>query len=738
MNSRDREREFRSNVFISYSRQESTNVDQLCAALLACDHNAIIDRGAIAGSELWKDRIGALILEADAVIVVISKSWAASSVCRWELDKAVGLQKKIVPVIFEPAFDVDLPDVLTRLSYISMFRNAGDPASGFGVGLQQLITVLQTDITWLRQHTRLLQRASDWVSSGRKSIHLLAGDDIHDAIGWMQRGEQNQRSVHLLQVEYVNASQTFADALADEERKRLARLAQLRAEKLKVRNFALVAVSCLAVVAAWNWWAATERRKEAEHAQKLAEDSLRLATNTASQLRLDLAQRFRETLGIPRDVVADLFDRSGKLLSQLSVLTRGNASIDRSRALTLFDQAQTLLDNSDVAGARQLASEAFATLQALDFESPSPQSKHDLSLGWELTSRVSQEEGNFGQALDQGLMAVELREQTAKLQLTNREWLKNLAIAHDDVGRLLIVLDRIDEASVNYKRALDLRLSAQKETPDDATWPREVAFSYENLAIAAMKRKDFANARSNLQEAIALRRSTSAAASLNREMLSELAESLELAANVELGDRDTTAALSSLREALDIRRKIANSDQNDVDLATDVARCLTLLGRASTSNGEKDHAEQQFREALSIMRMRAQVEQALEIAKSGAPGNTTATSLGRLAWYAILAREFSEAETAASKALDLEPEANWIKINKGHALLFLGRVEDAKMLYASYDTIPKLSSDRIPRLITLAEDFAVLQSAGLQYPQMADIIAALSSRPAASQQGSRP
>lgn len=729
MDSGERGPDFRSNVFVSYSRQESPNVDQLCAALLACDHNAIIDRGAIAGSEPWKERIGALILEADAVIIVISKAWAASSVCIWELEEAIGLQKKIIPVAFEPVLDVDLPAELTRLSYIAMSRNSGDPASGFGVGLRQLITALQTDIAWLRQHTRLLQRASDWIASGRKSIHLLAGDDIHDALDWKQRGEQGQRAIHPLQIEYVNASQSFADALADEERKRLARLAQLRADKLKVRNFALVAVSLLALIAAWNWWTATERRLEAEQAKKIAEESLRLATNTASQLRLDLAQRFRETVGIPRDVVTDLFDRSGKLLLQLSVLTRGNAAVDRSRALALFDQAQSRLDDSDVAGASQVASEAFATLQALDFERPTPDSKHDLSLGWELTSRVSQEEGNFRQALNQGLMAVDLREQTVQTDPKNQGWVKNLAISHDDAGRLLIVLDRVDEAATHYKRALDLRLGAQKQAPADTTWPREVAFSYENLGIAALVKKDFAGARTNFREAIALRRSTTAADLRNREKLAELAGTLELVADAELRDHDATAALLNLREALNIRREIASSDKTDLELTTDLARCLTLVGRALVSRGETETAESNFREALALVRTRAQNAQAVETAKSGTFGNMTATSLGRLAWYAVLAREFSEAESASNTALAIEPEAKWIKINKGHALLFLGRVGEAKALYASFETKPRLSGDRIPRLITLAEDFAALQAAGLRHPQMQEIMAALPAQP---------
>src|SRR4051812_14233931 len=47
-------------------------------------------------------------------------------------------------------------------------------------------------------------------------------------------------------------------------------------------------------------------------------------------------------------------------------------------------------------------------------------------------------------------------------------------------------------------------------------------------------------------------------------------------------------------------------------------------------------------------------------------------------------RQFAEALDAADSALGAPPQLIWIQSNRVHALMFLGRVDDARALYLKY------------------------------------------------------
>jgi hypothetical protein len=76
---------------------------------------------------------------------------------------------------------VNPPPQLAALNYIFFYAEPRSPGSGFGTGLVQLASALNTDLDWLREHTRYLQRATEWDGGGRRANRLLSGADIATA-----------------------------------------------------------------------------------------------------------------------------------------------------------------------------------------------------------------------------------------------------------------------------------------------------------------------------------------------------------------------------------------------------------------------------------------------------------------------------------------------------------------------------------------------------------------------------
>src|SRR5262245_31885035 len=208
-------------VFISYSRDDLEFADQLDAALNAYGFECIIDRQGISGGEDWKRRLGNLIREADTVVFVLSPTSARSEICAWEVDEATRLNKRILPVNCQPLKGASPPARLRDLNYIFFHADPKAPGSGFGTGLAKLVAALNTDFDWLREHTRYLQRATEWDRGGRPANRLLSGDDIAEAKAWAARRPKNAPEPTALHLDFIRASEEEAEARSSAQRKQL-------------------------------------------------------------------------------------------------------------------------------------------------------------------------------------------------------------------------------------------------------------------------------------------------------------------------------------------------------------------------------------------------------------------------------------------------------------------------------------------------------------------------------------
>lgn len=280
----DDEQSHKPDVFISYSRDDLAFADQLDAALGLYGFNTTVDRHAISGGEDWKRTLGNLIRDADTIAFVLSPSSARSETCAWEVDEAYRLGKRIIPVLCRSLEGATIPAALSQLNYIFFYNEPKAPGSGFGAGLVNLVGVLNTDLNWLREHTRLLQRAMEWDTAGRHPNRLLSGADIESAKTWAAKRPKDAPAPTTLHLDFIKTSETEEIARADSQRKELQEIADAQKERgkaleaasqalklataeqrkrAKVRNIAFAAVSLIAVVAGLQWWRAENQRKEA-------------------------------------------------------------------------------------------------------------------------------------------------------------------------------------------------------------------------------------------------------------------------------------------------------------------------------------------------------------------------------------------------------------------------------------------------------------------------------------------
>ncbi|MCC6887407.1 MAG: SUMF1/EgtB/PvdO family nonheme iron enzyme [Hyphomicrobiales bacterium] len=199
----------KTKVFISYSRRDRDFVDRLMAALEAQEHIEVFrDTDDILPTEEWQQRLERLIGEADTIVFCLSPNSTASDVCRWEAELAERLNKRIAPIVI---CDVagDIPPALAKLNYICFTK-----PNEFDRSLSYLITALDADIAWIREHTRLGELSRRWEHNGKPKHQLLRSGDLDAAESWSRRRPRSAPEPTQNTISYLAASRKEAIAQA--------------------------------------------------------------------------------------------------------------------------------------------------------------------------------------------------------------------------------------------------------------------------------------------------------------------------------------------------------------------------------------------------------------------------------------------------------------------------------------------------------------------------------------------
>ncbi len=267
----------RLKVFISYSRRDSLDfADQLGAALETCGFNTLIDRHNTPGGVAWEEHLRSLIVEADTVVFVLSPESAISEVCEWEVEEANKVSKRILPIIAMPLDGKRPPERLQKLQYMHFYREPSVPGSGFGAGLALLVTALNSDLDWLREHTQLLGLANRWADSLRHETRLLTGSAIADAKAWVARQPTTAPDPTPLQFEFLKASEDAEAVKQDAVRKQIDEREQLLRENEEAQKLQAAALERAEVAAkdtaAALASAAEEQKEKAAALEELASE----------------------------------------------------------------------------------------------------------------------------------------------------------------------------------------------------------------------------------------------------------------------------------------------------------------------------------------------------------------------------------------------------------------------------------------------------------------------------------
>jgi len=190
-----------SDLFISYAREDTAFVRCLYDALKERGREAWVDWEGIPPIDKWLDSICSSIERADAFLFVISPDSVESEVCKIEFDQALKQHKRLIPVMHREVGAQTIRPELSEINWI--FARAED---SFDEACETILKALDTDLEWVKAHTRLLVRASEWDRAHRDSSYTLRGRDLNDFEEWLAKSLDKDPKPIALHSEYLLAS----------------------------------------------------------------------------------------------------------------------------------------------------------------------------------------------------------------------------------------------------------------------------------------------------------------------------------------------------------------------------------------------------------------------------------------------------------------------------------------------------------------------------------------------------
>ena len=211
----------RPKVFISYSRHDGGDLaEELVPGLALAGFEAYLDKHDIEKAVDWEERLNSLIRKADSVVFIISPASVRSPRCKWEVDRALELAKRLIPVQWIKVDEAEVPERLRRLNY-TIFAQG----QSFARPLSELVAALRQDVEWIRTHTLIGEQAARWQGRGgavQAGDLLLRGSELCDSRTWLGRRRDDAPAITDLQRAYLEASEAAEIARASSEKTRLA------------------------------------------------------------------------------------------------------------------------------------------------------------------------------------------------------------------------------------------------------------------------------------------------------------------------------------------------------------------------------------------------------------------------------------------------------------------------------------------------------------------------------------
>ncbi|MEQ9486000.1 TIR domain-containing protein [Coleofasciculus sp. F4-SAH-05] len=192
-------------VFISYADEDRATMEKIRKSLRRESITVWTNTTDIQTGEAFEEAIKRGIEQADNVVYLLSPDSVMSDFARRELESALSLNKRIIPVLVREIPPEKVPSAVRDLHYIDLTDNVRE--EDYQLDESQLLKILHQDEAYYNEHKILLTKALKWKRQHENPSILLRGYNLRSAETWLKVA--NKRTLHppiLLMEEFIDES----------------------------------------------------------------------------------------------------------------------------------------------------------------------------------------------------------------------------------------------------------------------------------------------------------------------------------------------------------------------------------------------------------------------------------------------------------------------------------------------------------------------------------------------------
>ncbi len=341
----------------------------------------------------------------------------------------------------------------------------------------------------------------------------------------------------------------------------------------------------------------------------------------------------------------------------------------------------------------------------------------DLSISYSKIGKVQLAQGNLPAALASYQASLTIDEHLAKSDPGSAGLQHDLSVTYEKVGDAHRAQGNLPAALASYQASLVISERLAKSHPGNAGWQRDLSVSYEQVGDVEQAQGNLPAAMISFQASVAVAERLAKSDPGNANWQRDLSVSYDWIGDVQKAQGDLPAAMISFQASLAIRERLVTSDPGNAEWQRDLSISYNKIGDVQKAQGNLSEALKTYRDSLAIAKVL--------VAKDGNNAQWRKVlqyiivRMGGMAYSLVLASDFNNALEAADQAISLAPDEIWLYTNKAHALMFLGRVDEARTLYVRYHGEMNVLGKSWDA--NILEDFAELRKAGLTNPLMDEI-----------------
>ncbi len=178
-------------VFLSYAHEDAAVMRQIRNSLWREGFTVWTNTTDLQTGAAFEEAIKHGIEQADNLVYLLSPNSLKSAYCQQELNYALALNKRIIPVLVSPLEPEPISPTLRSLHYIDLTDNVRE--EDYHLDESQLIKTLHQEAVYYHDHKIFLAKALKWQRQSRNPSILLRDYNLRRAEAWLQVAQQRNQ-----------------------------------------------------------------------------------------------------------------------------------------------------------------------------------------------------------------------------------------------------------------------------------------------------------------------------------------------------------------------------------------------------------------------------------------------------------------------------------------------------------------------------------------------------------------